>query len=179
MWVLGHTVVGPSLVRLVKPRLPLGWLVLGGALPDLLDKPLYYGLVIATGRMGAELGLISGTRTFGHTGLFLIALTAIAVARRSAAWAAVAFGVASHLLLDNIGDLVTTLSGVPREEGPTALHALLFPLLGPHFPISPFTSVGEHLLSVSRTYVLFGEALGAVLLARWLWLRRHAKRVMR
>jgi hypothetical protein len=175
MFVLGHTVVGPSLVRLVKPRLPLGWLVLGGALPDLIDKPLYYGLVLATGRRAADLGLVSGTRTFGHTGLLLLLLTGIALWRRSAVWSAVAFGVASHLLLDNIGDLVNrVLVGPPDPpDSPTAVHALLFPLLGPRFPISPFTSVREHLLSAGRAYVLFGEALGAVLLARWLWLRRR------
>jgi hypothetical protein len=176
MFVLGHTVVGPSLVRLVKPRLPLKWLVLGGALPDLVDKPLYYALVVATGRRGAELGLISGTRTFGHTGIALLLLTAIALVRRSAAWAAVAFGVASHLLLDNIGDLVMrVVAGPPPDDGPSAIHALLFPLLGVKFPVSPFQSLGEHLLSASRAYVLFGEILGAVLLVRWLYRRRYLK----
>jgi hypothetical protein len=156
-------------VRLVRPALPMSALVVGGLLPDLIDKPLYYGLVFATGRRGVELGLVSGTRTFGHTGLLLIAVAALAVARRSLFLRAMAWGVLSHLVLDVAGDLYGLAFG-PRE-GPSILSALFFPLLGPHFPVSPFHSVREHLLSVRNFYVLGGELAGATLLAASLFRR--------
>jgi hypothetical protein len=167
VFILGHSVVGPRLVRLVRPRLLLLWLVLGGLLPDLIDKPLYWGLVAFTGKHGAELGLISGTRTFGHTAIFLSVFIAIAwVFRRrplGAVFVALAWGIASHHLLDNFGDLPGTLFG-PDVGGPSTLDGWLFPLRGPHFPVSPFKNLGEQLLSASRLYVLFGEFLGAALL---------------
>ena len=46
----------------------------GALLPDLIDKPLYYGWSWLTGKHGADAGLISGTHLFGHTGVFLLAL---------------------------------------------------------------------------------------------------------
>jgi hypothetical protein len=172
MWPLGHTVVGPRLVRLLRPRLALGWLAAGGLLPDLVDKPLYYGLVLATGRRGAELGLVSGTRTFGHTGLFLLVFVALALWRRSAVLAAIAWGIASHLFLDNVGDLLGWITTPP--EGTTTLHALVFPLLGWRFPVSPFLDVKQHLLSVTRVWVILGELAGALLLVELWWRRRRS-----
>ncbi|HZP64943.1 MAG TPA: metal-dependent hydrolase [Rudaea sp.] len=155
-------------MRLVKRGLPLRWLVLGGLLPDLIDKPLYYSLVFATGKRGTELGLISGTRTFGHTGLFLLLFVGLWAWRRSPSLAAIAWGIASHLLLDNIGDLFG------ERNGPTAFDALMFPLLGAHFPISFFKSIKEHLLSVRNLYVGGGEVAGALLLL-WSWLQSRRR----
>jgi len=169
LFVLGHTVLGSQLVQLLRRQLPLGWLVLGTLLPDLIDKPLYYGLVFATGRDGAELGLISGTRTIGHTGLLLAALAAAAAIARSTRLAAVAWGSASHLALDLLTDLVRQ----PRE-GPSGIHAVLFPLLGPHFPISRL-SVTDHLLTVRDWSIAVSEALGAAVLI-WLLVRRWKRR---
>jgi LexA-binding, inner membrane-associated putative hydrolase len=163
-------------VRLARPALPLGWLALGGLLPDLVDKPLYYALVFATGRRAAELGLVSGTRTFGHTGLFLLGFVALAAVRKTPATRALAWGVASHLVLDLAGDAYGLLFSKP--DGPTILNAILFPLLGARFPISPFKSVREHLLSVKNLYVLGGELLGLVLLAVAGW-RRFVTRARR
>jgi LexA-binding, inner membrane-associated putative hydrolase len=134
------------------------WLVLGGLLPDLIDKPLYYSLVIATHKRGEALGLISGTRTFGHTGLFLLLFVGLWAWRRSPALAAIAWGIASHLLLDNIGDLFG------EHIGPTAFDALMFPLFGPHFPIAFFKNLREHLSSVRNYYVAAGEIAGFIIL---------------
>ena len=161
-------------MRLARKRLPLGWLVLGALLPDLIDKPLYYGLVFATGRRGAELGLISGSRTFGHTGLLLVFLIGMAVWSRSSAWAAIAWGDASHLVLDLLGDAYGLIIGAGRE-GPSILHAIFFPALGFEFPVSPFHSVREHLMSVKNGYVLFGETLGLALLVLAWWRRRRRR----
>ena len=61
------------------------WLIAGCLLPDLIDKPLFYGLLWLHGHPDP---LISGSRSVGHTGLFLVSLLAIALlSRRAAAWA--------------------------------------------------------------------------------------------
>ncbi len=70
------------------PALSTGWLVLGAALPDLLDKPL---------------GLLEVTTLFhsiGHSVLLLPAVILLAV--RGKRGAAIAIGWASHLMLDAV-----------------------------------------------------------------------------
>jgi hypothetical protein len=166
---IGHTVLGKNLARALRPRLALAPLLVGTLLPDLIDKPLYYGLVAATGRRGAELGLVSGTRTFGHTGILLLLLVALAVVRRSRTWEALAWGVATHDLFD-LGDLLNP------GPGPSGLSALLFPLLGLHFPVARSHSFGEHLLRIRELWPFVGEAAGLAVLGRelLLWRRRRA-----
>jgi hypothetical protein len=169
MFVLGHLGIGSWLAaRRVSPQ-QIGWLLFGALLPDLVDKPLYYALVLATGRRAAELGLISGTRTLGHTLLFAIALWA--VLPRRIGWP-LALGIATHLLLDEMGDLVGfAFPGVvTRHPGPSTLSAILFPLLGPHFPISPFRNARDHAASIANAYIVACEVLGAALLY-WQWRR--------
>src|SRR4030081_2777887 len=80
----------------------LAWLFCGTLLADLVDKPLYYALVLASGRRGAELGLISGTRTFGHTLLLVVALWLLLPRR---AGTPLALGMITHLGLDELGDV--------------------------------------------------------------------------
>ncbi len=177
MFVLGHAVLGTALVRRWVEPVPLGWIVFGTLLPDLIDKPLYYSLYFysrwfGTGLHGAGLGLISGTRTIGHTALFLVAVLLLAALwRRHAAWG-VAAGVASHLFLDNLGDAFGTRQ---PSDGPTTFDGLVFPLHGVHFPISSFGTVGDHVRSFARVYVLVGEALGLVILAWWLTARKRRR----
>lgn len=170
MFILGHLGIGRALVRRwVAPGLGR-WLALGTLLPDLLDKPLYYALAAATGLRGAELGLISGTRTVGHTLLLLAALRLLLGAGRGSALAA---GMATHLFLDELGEVVGLLGaaaglgeGVGPPGGPPTLAAVLFPLLGPHFPIYPFRDAAEHLFAQGRLWTLAGELAGALLLWR-------------
>ena len=170
MFVLGHLGIGSAIGRpLVRPA-ELRWLCFGALLPDLIDKPLYYALAFATGRRAAELGLISGSRTFGHTALFALLVLLLVRGRRGAA---LAVGMATHLLVDLAGDVYAWLSSdvlhliasrAPAHPGPGTIGAVLFPLLGPHFPISPFQTVGEHVLSVASAWLVFGELAGAALL---------------
>lgn len=173
MFVFGHMGIGSRLVRPWTTGLPLRFVLLGTLLPDLIDKPLYYGLSWITGRQGAELGLISGTRTFGHTALLLLLLTGIAVFKKSRVFAALCFGVASHLFLDNLGDY---FGGAPESAIGTE-YALLFPLLGAQFPVMPFENAGEHLQSVGKTYLWVGEILGALLLAWEYWKWSHKSEI--
>lgn len=172
MFVLGHTGIGSRLASPWARGLPYAWLLAGTLLPDLIDKPLYYGASWMTGRIGAELGLISGTRTVGHTALFLLLLTALAWTRRSRTLAALALGTATHLLLDNLSD---------RALGATessALQALVFPLLGASFGAIPFGSPQAHLHSLLNPFTGLTEVLGGALLSWDAWKRRHESEII-
>ena len=167
MFVLGHVGIGTRVLGGLRQRLPARWLILGCLLPDLIDKPLFYLLLWAREHPDA---LIAGSRSIGHSGLFLVALLAIAVVtRRGAAWALFA-GVLTHLLLDIGGELVTG-----ARPGASIWLAILFPLLGWRFPTAYFGSILEHLrLSAENIYVVVGELVGgAILLSSW-WKRRRA-----
>ena len=165
MLILGHVGIGPRLLLGLRRRLPAGWLLPGCLLPDLIDKPLFYALLWAEGHPDA---LIRGSRTFGHSGLFLLALLALAlVARRGWAWA-IAAGAATHLALDIAGELV----GGAAEESSIWM-AIFFPAFGGRFPRAYFSGILEHLkMSAENLYVLAGEVLGAAILLHDFWRRR-------
>jgi hypothetical protein len=167
---LGHVGIGSRLLGPYRTRFDWRLLYLGCLLPDLLDKPLYYALSFATGRHGAALGLISGTRTVGHTLLFFFLLAALSF--RFSRFAPVAAGVATHLLLDNLGDLF----GPPVPLSQLTVVALVFPALGVRFPIAPFTDLADHLTrNLTNLYAIAGELIGgAILLAAWLQRRRQS-----
>jgi hypothetical protein len=165
VFVLGHVGIGVALAapRLSQDSRSLRFLVLGTVLPDLIDKPLYYALSLATGRSGADLGLISSTRSFGHTLLFALLLHAVLPRKLGLP---LLLGMVTHLFLDEMGDLFRLFfpqPGPPRT-GPGTAAAILFPFLGFHFPILPFSSAAEHLKGLVDPYTLAGEAIGAVLI---------------
>jgi hypothetical protein len=166
MFVFGHLGIGSKLVSPVASGLPRRAILLGTLLPDLIDKPLYYGLSLATGRSGAELGLISGSRTFGHTALFLLALSFGALASRSRWLAALSLGVASHLLLDNVGEVFIHPPG-------GNLVTLLWPFLGTAFPPYKFQSLGDHLSMFFHPFILGAEVVGLAILLWDEWKLRH------
>ena len=58
----------------------------------------------------------------------------------------------------------------PPHHGPSTLTAVLFPLLGLRFPISPFKDLGEHMLSFANGYNVAGELIGFALLG-WMYKR--------
>ena len=166
MFVLGHVGIGPRLLGRLRHRLPARWLVLGCLLPDLIDKPLFYGLLWLRGHPDP---LISGSRSVGHSGLFLLALLAVPLlTRRPVGWALFA-GVATHLALDIVGEAVT--SATPDSS---IWLAILFPLLGFRFPRAHFGSFLEHLkVEAENAYVVGGEIVGgAILLVSWLRRRK-------
>jgi hypothetical protein len=168
LFVLGHVGIGTRLLGRLRHRLPARWLVVGCLLPDLIDKPLFYGLLWLRGQPDP---LISGSRSVGHSGLFVLALLVLALlTRRLEAWALFA-GVATHLALDIAGEAVT--SATPDSS---IWLAILFPLLGVRFPRAHFASLLEHLrIDAENAYVVGGEiAGGAILLASW-WKRRKAQ----
>jgi hypothetical protein len=154
MFVLGHLGLGKRLAgcpyrRFSRAEKPAFFA--GALLPDLIDKPLYYGWSWLTGKHGAAAGIISGTHLFGHTGLFLLTVAAAALLTHSRGMRALAIGVATHLVLD--------FAGLSMD-----LRTLLWPLLGWHFPSYPFGSLTEHLGTMFRPVTFAGELLGAAIL---------------
>lgn len=178
MFVLGHLGIGSRIAaRIPGVAQAPGWLAFGTLLPDLIDKPLYYGLVLTTGRRAADLGLISGTRTFGHTALLGLALFAVLALRgHRLAGRALLAGLATHWLLDLGGEPANALLLrlgllVPTHPfvGPSTLAAILFPALGLHFPVIPFKNAAEHLASLRNLYTFSGELIGGWLLWKYYW----------
>jgi hypothetical protein len=170
VFLFGHIGIGR---KLASPwwRLP-GWAILvGTVLPDAIDKPLYYAFVAVRGREQTVAGLISGTRTFGHTGLFLLAVALLGAVRRSPWLLALALGIATHLLIDNVGDLL----GMTTQDG--ILRPLLWPLNGWNFPISQFNTIADHLAALKNPWILGGEVVGLALLA-WDYRKSKQSRVI-
>ena len=154
MWPLAHLGVGSVMGRACSSRLPFRWLLLGTLLPDLIDKPVYFGLgVYEYLRTG---GWIPGKRGVAHTALFLLLLVGVAIARKSAPWFAVAVGTATHLFLDVISKLIGTHN---QLHGTMAV--LFWPLLGWNFPTLPYGLHGW----LAFVFELIGLALLMIQLA--------------
>lgn len=169
MYVFAHLGLGYALVKPWWRSVPLRALLLGSILPDLIDKPLYYGCVLWTGKRGADIGLISGTRTFGHTLIFLLLCCAISIGRKSKVGLALSAGVATHLFLDCVSVMVSSHGESYQEE------ALLFPLHGWSFPVMVYPGLGAQIGQWFKPQQLFFEGIGACILL-WLFFRLLPKR---
>jgi hypothetical protein len=168
LFVLGHVGIGPRLLAGLRQKLPARWLILGCLLPDLIDKPLFYGLLWAEGHADA---LIRGSRSVGHSGLFLLAACVLAaILRRPAAWAVPA-GIVTHLALDIAGEVI--MGTIPDAS---IWLAIFYPAFDGRFPKAYFRDMLEHLkLSAENVYVLIGEIVGGAILLRARWTRRKAQ----
>jgi hypothetical protein len=160
MFVLGHVGIGRVMLGRSRWTIPAGAFVLGALLPDLLDKTLYYS---------QHTSYATGTRTFGHTGLFLCAVAGVAALSRSRVWSAVAIGVATHLALDCFVDLF-------NPDPSSAWMALTWPFLHTRFAPAYFHSPFDQLHEIWTPVILISEITGAALLVReyWLYKRRVA-----
>jgi hypothetical protein len=180
MFILGHVGIGSRLGALVPgagAAKVAPWLLFGTLLPDLIDKPLYYGLAFASDARGADLGLISCTRTIGHSALFAVFLwLVLAATGRRRAGLALFVGMATHWLLDFGGDAAGFLffrAGLAwRPLGWSSLRALVFPLAGRHFAVMPFHTMKDHIRGLGQIYTITGELVGGALL---LMSRRSAR----
>lgn len=177
MFVVGHLGLGRLLALPWYRQLPAWTFFLGTMVPDLIDKPLYYLLANVTGRHGIELGLISGTRTVGHT-LILTALFALVARwRTSPALRALAIGMLTHLVLDVTNDFFGFWSGLPSDpNGIPGYAAMVWPLMGWQFPVAPFASAAGHVDRLVNPVTATGELLGASVLAWEFWRWRRARR---
>ncbi len=173
MLLFGHLGIGSKIISPFTRGLSRRIVLVGTLLPDLIDKPLYYGLSL-TGKYANELSayapkLISGTRTLGHTALFLLLLTVISIFKRSRLFAALALGVASHLLLDGWADQV----GLPTSQKITYTSALLWPFTGWHFPDAAYHDISEYLSNANHPLLFGGEFIGLCLLLWDEWKLRN------
>jgi hypothetical protein len=178
MLLLAHMGIGSRLVKPWSKDLPLWGLLAGTVLPDVIDKPLYYAASLLAHEQAAS--AVSSTRTFGHTALFLIALTLVAVFRRSRWLAALALGVATHLLLDNLNDGLSEywwpeISHPPQRS---ALVALLWPFLQTSFPTPPFNTLEGHFHRSLNPLSLGFEVIGAAILFWDAWQKRHESEIL-
>lgn len=156
MFVLGHIGIGRLIVGPRGRALPVAPFVFGTVLPDLIDKPMYYSGVWE---------FVSCTRTFGHTGLFLLSLAAVAWIRRSRAWGAVALAVATHLILDRVLDL--------QSRGTSSVWiAFTWPFLYSHFAQYDLR-VSDHIRMFWRPDIFITEMIGLFLIVRE-YLKRRA-----
>lgn len=174
MLIFGHLGIGSKIVSPWASQLPRRWLLLGTLLPDLIDKSVYYGMSLATGLKGAELGLISGTRTFGHTAGLMMAMSLVAWSRRSQMVAALALGAATHLALDGVFD---ALRG--RDVAETLYPALWWPLASLQFPVLDTRGISEHLWSSMHPTIVGGEIAGALLLFWDFWKSSHRPEILK
>lgn len=161
MIFFGHLGLGDALAAPVRRGLPRRWVLAGTLLPDLIDKPLYYGLSLATGLRGAELGLVSGTRTFGHTWALAALVWALGRARGSGRARALALGMATHPLLDFVADWAAW-----GWDAATGGSAALWPLTGWRFPVAQSAGLAEHLGGELKPVLLGAELVGILLLLR-------------
>ena len=163
MFPLGHVGIGPLIVPpRVRSTLSWGWLAFGCLLPDLLDKPVFVAARIARRQLPDQfdvlLDALHGSRLFGHSLFFFVLLIAAAVLTRSAVLRAVTWGVATHLVLDIVPDLV---SGA-RLQAPTWL---LWPIFGWAFPFDG-TPANVYYGGYTLEGLIYriGELVGAVLI---------------
>ncbi len=173
MLILAHIGIGTKLVSPWSRGLSRAWLIFGILLPDLLDKPLYYIPVLLGGNWGDSFGIISGTRTFGHTGLLLLCVILWAILKKSKIFAAISLGEMTHLLLDSWVDYF-------NPSSPASAHfALLFPAYGFQFPIIPSQDKWRHLASYTDPYLLACEGIGLAIILWDLWKKKNLKLIMR
>ncbi len=184
MIFFGHTGIGYRLCRSWLHRPQYFKFVypffVGALLPDLIDKPLYYLLSWSSHAQGAELGLICGTRTFGHTLFFFIFVSLFCKwALKDQKWAALGLGILSHLVLDHAGDFVEYFIWEGKSFSPyfgwasDRWKGLFFPLLGPHFPIYPYGNWYQHFWHKIKPVFLLAEVLGLY----WTWIYFYRVRV--
>ncbi|OFZ18684.1 MAG: hypothetical protein A2X94_14345 [Bdellovibrionales bacterium GWB1_55_8] len=158
MFLFGHLGIGSRIVSPLSKGLPYRFVLFGTVLPDLMDKVLYYSLSFVTGKKGIEMGLISGTRTFGHTAALTLMIALLAFVRKSRALAALVLGFASHLVLDQLSEVFM------KKGAATGLQALLWPLRGFSFPVMPYENLQDQLSSGIQPWILAAEAAGVLLL---------------
>jgi len=163
LFLLGHLGIGRRLAHYWEATLPAAALAAGTLLPDLIDKPLYYSRLWP---------YITATRTFGHTGVLLLALAGAGVLFESRVLKALATGAATHLLLDFAGDLPGGL------EQSSTLIAALWPLSGGRFSTSYMPSMTAHAWLLLSWPTLASELAGGLLLLRE-WRSRRAPAITR
>ena len=179
MLPLAHMGIGSKLVNPWARELPKWTLLVGTVLPDMIDKPLFYILLFWTRINGESMCYLNSTRTLAHTAFFLLAITIVAVVRRSRVLAALALGVATHLFLDNLSDSLADyfMPDISHPSQHSARVALLWPFFKPYFVISPFNTFSGHVQRSFNTLSVGFETVGAGILFWDYWQNRHESEI--
>jgi membrane-bound metal-dependent hydrolase YbcI (DUF457 family) len=159
MFPLGHVGIGARILPArLREALPSRWLGFGCLLPDVIDKPIFVAVRVARRLGPVHFDLLRGSRLFGHTLLLLALLSASAALVGSARLRALAWGAATHLVLDLLSDLA---SGALVQWR----YWLLWPLFGLGFP-PQYTGVRPGGVELEYVVYLVGDAVGTALLLR-------------
>ena len=159
MFFLGHLGIGTRIVSRFSTESLFSFVLLGTITPDLIDKPLYYLLSWYTGKKGMELGLISGGRTFAHTGVFLLSLGVLSQLFQSKKLKSLCFGIATHFLLDCTGS-----SFYAPLNFELVRRNLFWPFSGWKFPTIPYSHLVDHLNLLDRPLQICAEGVGLIFL---------------
>jgi len=171
MLFLGHLGIGYKCASLFSKNLSKKWVFLGTVLPDLIDKPLYYGICWIYGTRGAENGLISCTRTLGHSGLFILLLCGISIFKGSTKTFACLIGVLTHLFLDIFGDRFDYFNNS------STIKALLFPVFNQKFHIMLAANIHTHAQHYASHKIYFlAELIGFIFLCHEYYLYKKSTR---
>jgi membrane-bound metal-dependent hydrolase YbcI (DUF457 family) len=162
MFLFGHLGFGLALAKPVEktiaPIRAFGaqiemqrafWLLaLGALLPDLFDKPIFY----------LSHHQAAGTRLLGHSLIFLINFILFSIWRKSRTLALISIGLATHLLIDNLGDAMVLQNSVERN-----CRIVFWPLLGWTFPPTPYLTFSSQLHRLASPYFMVTESIGVCL----------------
>jgi hypothetical protein len=174
MLPLGHLGLGTAFIVRFYRTAELRWVLLGTVISDLIDKPLYYGLKFFSAQHISAESMISCTRTWGHTGLFLALIGLLATKISRLRW--LFAGLCTHLGLDILEDFVLF---TPQVGDPTAwserstVLALGFPIWRPYFGVFHFRDGADHFWTRLHSPAVFFEVIGAILL---LFLYRNSRK---
>jgi len=163
MFIFGHLGIGSKLVSPFSKDLPLKAVLLGTLLPDIIDKPLFIFYKSLTGQALDSGGIISGTKTFGHTAALTLLLMGLAVSRKNKWLAALVLGSASHIVLDML------FENFRGTWTPELLNTLFWPFLGWNFYIFKLESASDYLNGMLSPPILVTELLGALILGWETW----------
>lgn len=162
MYILAHTGIGGFLAKPFSRGLPKKYLYIGALLPDIVDKILYYGLRWFDGNSWIYTDIIRGTRSFGHTLLFLVIGLVLVTPFKNRKMLLLMFGVATHLLLDQVDEALMTHTQEFDFQSFTTV--LFWPFQGASFPTYKFSGVTDHIGKVGDPMHLATEVIGSILL---------------
>ncbi len=147
MFLLGHLGIGLGLAWLLSwrssVRIDYRLVLFGAILPDLIDKPLAF-LLHLDGRLWA------------HTFVFLFGILALSFVPSGRSLRFVGFGVATHLLLDQIWN---------------EPNVVLYPAYGWTFPAASFNADVWFQALLHDPFVQAGEIVGFAVLVGFAWAR--------
>ncbi len=158
MFILGHLGFGVYFGKKIFSHLSskkIFYLLSGSLLPDLIDKPLFFFLK-------NQWSWISGTRTFGHTFIFVFSLYLVGKIFKKENWKILSFACFLHIFFDHFIDIFNIDSDFSIYSNRIA--GMFWPFLGNRFLIYDFKNIEEYLFSKVRILNYILEVFGLFLI---------------